>query len=293
MNEKLRNELRTNVFFAVVGIICLVYLVRGFVTVVEKGKTVWEILADGALSAGVGFLVSKLLSLQGLAKGACHPQVVATTRLHADTVESVADRIDRLDRWCELKNEENLRVGRSKVLATAGLSYEEYLVDCYTLYHAGEAVTVGYEGLPPAKRRAVRRARRLRLTPLTAGALTSDCVHTADPYDFGPDKRRYERRRDLAQVASKVACGLLFGYFGVQLLTDFGWEGLIWTAIQVAAFVAMGCVSYLRAYYFVVDYDRHRVIRKIDNLQKFKVWSEQHEKERNELEEMVSGQSGA
>jgi hypothetical protein len=136
----------------------------------------------------------------------------------------------------------------------------------------------------------VRRCDRLRLTPLTAGALTADTTKPLDPYDFGMDKHAYERRRDLSQLLSKIGCGLLFGYFGVRLLSDFSWDSLIWTALQVAAFLAMGAVAYMRAYFFVVDYDRHRIIRKIDNLQKFKLWSEQHEKEPSQLDEMVSQQ---
>ena len=40
MNEKMRNELRSNVFFIVVGLIALVYMSRSFVTVVETGKSV-------------------------------------------------------------------------------------------------------------------------------------------------------------------------------------------------------------------------------------------------------------
>ena len=288
MNEKMRRELRSNVFFIVVALISLVYMARSFVTVVETGKSVLEIVADGALGAVFGFLISKLLSLQGLAKGEVQEQVVATNRLHAEVVESIVPVIDRLDAWCEMKNAENVRVCKSRVLATEGLTYEEYLADAYTIVEEGRPRQVSKSGLTPAKRRAVQRADRLRLTPLTAGALTADGAKALDPYDFGMDKEAYERRRDMRQIVSKVGCGLLFGYFGVRLLTDFSLDSLIWTALQLAALLAMGAVAYLRAYFFVVDYDRHRIIRKIDNLQKFKIWSESNEKESSQLDEMVS-----
>ena len=278
MNENVRQELRTNVFFGVVALISLVYLARGFVTVVETGKSVAEILADGALGAVFGFLISKLLSLQGLAKGEVQKDVVATNRLHQAAVEDVVPVLDKLDEWCEIKNEENIRVCKRRILASQGVRYEDYLTGAYTLVEGGEEKKVPLEDLPRAKRRAVHRADRLRLTPLTAGALTTECHKSRYQYDFGMDKHAYERRRDLSQILSKVGCGLLFGYFGVRLLAEFSWESLIWTALQVAALLAMGAVSYMRAYFFVVDYDRHRVIRKIDNLQKFKIWSEQNEK---------------
>jgi len=287
MNEKMRNELRTNVFFAVVAVISIVYLARSFVTVVETGKSVAAILADGALGAVFGFLISKLLSLQGLAKGEVQEQVVATNRAHQQALEDVLGALDRLDAWCEMKNQENVEVSKRRILAAQGVRYEEYLKGLYTLLVDGEERQVSAKELPRAKKRAVRKADRLRLTPLTAGALTAECNKSADTYDFGMDKHAYERRRDIGQILSKVGCGLLFGYFGVRLMSEFSIESLIWTALQLAALLAMGAVAYMRAYFFVVDYDRHRIKRKIDNLQKFKIWSEHNETQSDRMDKVV------
>ena len=273
--EKAKNYIRVNFFFLVVALAAIVYLIRGFVTVVQTGKSVVEVLADGALGAIFAFLIGKLMSLQGLIKGENNQQVLATARLHADTVNEVAGYIDRLDEWCDLKNQEAMRMQRTKLLAQGGVGWDEYCSGLYVVTTDGIKRTVGYKQLPSVKKRAVRRAQRLHLTPLSAGALTSDGGKNNDPYDFGIDKSQYQRRRDMRQIVGKVVCGLLFGYYGVQLITDFSWSQLIWTALQVAAFLSMGVIAYMQAYFFVVDYDRHRVIRKIDNLQKFKVWSEQ------------------
>lgn len=277
--SKVKDYLRLNVFWLVVVLVCGVYMARGLVNVVETGKTVGEILADGALSALFGFLVSKLLSLQGLAKGEVNEQVSATQALHAKTVESVSHYIHDLDKWCDIQNREAVENARRKILAVAGLSYEDYVCGRYPLSVDGKLVMVEERGLPRNKKKAVRKARRLRLTPLTGGALTTDGVRIKDPYDFGDDKAHYERKRDLKQVLSKVACGLLFGYFGVQLIANWSVSNLIWTALQVVVFLIMGVIAYLQAYFFVVDVDRHRVIRKIDHLQKFRAWREQAETE--------------
>lgn len=273
--EKTKDTLKLNAFWIVVAAVCCVYMARGFVTIVETGKTVGEILADGALSACFGFLISKLLSLQGLAKGEMNEQVRMTKALHGSTVESVSKHIDKLDEWCALKNEEARRSMQIKLLAAAGVSYSEWVAGSYTVRENGVVKQVDAGALPRDKRRAVRRATRLRLTPLTAGSLTSDGSKGEDPYNFGTDKRGYERRRDLRQWMNKLVCGLAFGYFGVQLIDGFSWASLVWAAVQVAVFLSMGMIAYLQAYFFVVDVDRHRVIRKIDNLQKFAVWSEQ------------------
>ena len=50
---------------------------------------------------------------------------------------------------------------------------------------------------------------------------------------------------------------------------DVDYARLIWTTLQVALFLAMGVITMFKAYNFVVDEFRGRIVKKIDNLQKF------------------------
>ena len=274
MMDKTKSFVKSNVFFLVVATACLLYMARGFVEIVETGKTIPEILADGALSAIFGFLVSKLLSLQGIAKGEANPEVAATARLHGETVETISRYIDRLDEWCEMQSAQSLRIAQAKVLAVEGIAYDDFVKGLYPVTVEGEVRFLPMAALSKPKRKAIIKAKRVKLTPLTASSLTSDGGKNKDPYDFGIDKKKYEFRRDAKQWVSKAVCGLLFGYFGVKLIENWSWSSLIWTALQVAVIVLMGMISYLNAYFFVVDVDRHRVIRKIDILQKFEAYAE-------------------
>lgn len=267
--EKTKDFLRLNLFFIVVGLACVVYVIRGLVNIVETGKTVAEIIADGALSALFGFFISKLLSLQGLAKGELDERVLKTNRLHSQKVEEISEKICYLDEWCERKNQEALKNVQTKILANAGIAYSEFLEGRYKIINKEGYELVLECELPKYKRRAVKKARRIKLTPLSSSVLTSDGGKREDPYNFGQDKKSYSRRRDEKQLLSKVICGLLFGYYGVTMITDFSWSDLIWTAIQVTIFLVMGMISYLQSFFFVVDEYRHRVIKKIDNLEKF------------------------
>lgn len=267
--EKTKDFLRLNLFFIVVALACVVYVIRGLVNIVETGKSVAEIIADGSLSAIFGFFISKLLSLQGLAKGELDERVLKTNKLHSQKVEEISERICLLDQWCERKNCEALKSAQAKILANAGISYSEFQEGRYKIITRDGFDIVLEEELPKNKKRAVKKARRVKLTPLTSSVLTSDGGKREDPYNFGQDKKGYSRRRDERQLISKIICGLLFGYYGVTMITDFSWSDLIWTAIQVTIFLVMGMIAYLQAFFFVVDEYRHRVIKKIDNLEKF------------------------
>lgn len=267
--EKTKDFLKVNFFFFVVAIACVVYVIRGFVTIVETGKTIGEIIADGFVSALFGFFISKLLSLQGLAKGEQDPNVIKTNNLHAKTVEKISPKIYQLDEWCEMKNREALKTAQSKKLATAGVAYEDFVKGIYRIITTdGEKFVIERE-LPKEKLKVVKKARKISLTPLTSSALTSDGGNIVDPYYLGMEKKEYTIKRDGKQLISKIMCGVLFGFYGVKLIADFNVSNLIWTAIQVALFLIMGVISYLQAYFFIVDEYRHRIIKKIDNLEKF------------------------
>lgn len=267
--EKTKDFLKINLFFIVVAVACAVYIVRGFVNIVETGKTVGEIIADGFVSALFGFFISKLLSLQGIAKGENDPNVINTNMLHARAVEKISPKIYLLDEWCEQKNAEAKRNAQTKILAVAGITINEFERGVYRVFDKDGECFKSEDMLSKEKRKAIRRARRVSLTPLSASSLTSDGGNKNDPYYFGLEKREYSLRRDGKQVISKILCGLLFGYYGVKLIADFNVADLIWTAIQVALFLIMGVISYLQSYFFIVDEYRHKIIKKIDNLEKF------------------------
>lgn len=290
--EKAKDFLKLNLFFLIVGAVCLVYVVRGLVNVVETGKTVGEIFADGGLAALFGFFISKMLSLQGIAKGENNPSFVQTVKLHSKSVEAISDRIYLLDAWCDEKNKEALKMERSKILSYQGITYQEFENGLFKLITEDGEKFVIEEKLPKEKKKAVKRARKLKLTPLSSASLTSDGGKNDDPYYMGQDKRAFEYKRDGKQLISKTVCGVIFGYYGVTLITDFSIADLIWTAVQVAIFITMGMISYLQGYFFIVDEYRHRIIKKIDNLQKFENQTRNKGGNNERVDKMVQEQNG-
>ena len=267
--EKARDFIKLNLFFLVIAAACAVYVARGLINIVETGKSVAQIIADGAVAAAFGFFISKLMSLQGLAKGENNEFYLQTVKIHAEAVDKITDRLYLLDEWCEEKNRENYEREQRKILLRGGITLEEFRKGEYRLVTAeGERTAVESE-LPKYKKKAIKRARKLKLTPITSSSLTSDGGKADDQYYLGRDKKSFERVRDGRQLTSKVACGILFGYYGVNLISDFSVADLIWTAVQVAVFLIMGMISFLQGYFFIVDEYRHRIIKKIDNVQKF------------------------
>ena len=270
--EKVKGFIKDNLFIFIVVIISVAYIARSFISIEETGKTPLEILADGAFAFIFGFVISKMLSAQGMATAEKTERVLKTISLHSQKVEEITPNIDILDFFCEKMNDETLKREQTRILAAEGLRYEDFLIERYKIRVEEGYKTFGFEELEKRKKLAVIKARRLKLTRLVAGDLTTDGGRANDPYFFGLTKKQFAARRDGKQIFSKTLFAILFGYFGVKLVADASLANVIWTALQIAVYIGTGMLAYIQSYVFITDEHRSRIIKKIDMLDKFKAW---------------------
>ena len=124
-----------------------------------------------------------------------------------------------------------------------------------------------------AKRKAYRRAVRVKIKPLTSSCLTSDGGNVSNPFDFGKSKREFTTRGSVSDVAIKLLMAVIFGYFGVSLAGEINVASIIWNGLQIVLYVASGVIQMYSSYMWVVDDYRSSVVKKIDYLQKFKSYA--------------------
>ncbi len=288
MNEKVKVFFKQNIGYFIVGLVSLIYIATAFITIGKTGKTVAEIIADGAIVLALGLFINRVFDLQGMMNGDREEKVQATYALHNETVVKISPYIDRLDAWCKIKNEENLKVQRTRILATEGMRYDDYFDES----GAAKDFKVNEERLKNKTLRkdelkrikCFRKALRLRLTPMTAGSLTSEGGKAQDPYFFGRTKAQYETQASVKDIIFKILIACIFGYYGVDLIRDFSYANLIWKALQVGIFLAMGVIKMYTSYMFVVDEYRGRIIKKIDNLQMFDNYIAENNNQPSEVE---------
>ena len=120
-----------------------------------------------------------------------------------------------------------------------------------------------------ARIRCFKKALHLKLTPITAGALTSEGGKKQDPYNFGRTKGQYETQTSVRDIITKICIAGIFGYYGVRLIQDFNYATLIWNGLQVAIFLIMGCIKMYNSFMFVTGEYRTRIVNKTNNLEMF------------------------
>lgn len=272
---KWRQFFLNNLGFILVSMTVLIYLFYGLVKLDESGKTAGQIIIDSSVAWVVGFMISRMLELQGFLIGEKTDSVKRTRELHGNTTESISKDIEYLDDWCNDQNELALKVGRSQILSNVGLKYD-YLFNADAtvkddrIYIEESKIKV-IEERNKKKRKAIKDAINCKITPLSTNSLTTSYASRKyDPYDFGLTKAEYTAKSTGSAAAQKVALGIAFGWFSIKLIEDFAWGYLIYTGIQVGVFLLMGAIVMMKAYFFVTEAQREATIKKINNLEKFR-----------------------
>lgn len=266
--KSIKDILTKNVGYLAVALICGAFLLTSFIEIGKTGKSPEKIIADSAATFILGMSINSLLGIQGDLTGERDEKMLSTRALHSETVERISPIIEGLDAWCNEQNARALLAERTKILAAAGLKYS----DCFD--SEGVALPLPErEGLTKRElkyiKRCYRRACRLELSELTAGELTSESGKAGDPNYLGPTKGEFAGITFLKDVASKIAIAAVVGYYGVEFMQDFNYAELIWRAFQVAVLLITGIIRMFKQYVFVTETYRARIVKKIDNLQKY------------------------
>lgn len=274
--ENTKKYIKQYIGYIVIALACLIYIARGIITVEETGKTVMQILGDGFLALFFGVFINNVFALQGMMDAERNEKVVATNQSHAQIVEDISKDIDKLDEWCNKKNKEALKLARIRILSTAGLKYESCF-DEEGVAKPLSSLELKKDGLSKEEKKLVKdkiksfkKACKIKLTLLTTNTLTSEGGRDYDPYYLGETKKQHKRKESAIDFVSKFGIAVIFGVYGARFVSSFSWAFLIWTGIQVVLFLIMGVVKLYTNYMFMIDDHRARVIKKIDNLTKFK-----------------------
>lgn len=276
-----------NAGYLAVLLISLAYIAGSFLLISSTGKTVYEILAGGVISLIVGILINGVFRSLGLRRGEEDERTLSTSNLYAQTIDSVVCHIDKLQDFCDLENIRALSTVRKKILARAGMKYSDCFDESgvlksfdYELYSDEEIELASkrkrrkYLKINRQRKRAYDKAVNVKIKLLSPAVLTSDDAKENDPFNFGKSKKEYSSQQNVADVASRIIMAIIFGYFGVSLASEINVALLIWNTIQIAMYIASGVVQMYATYTWIVNDHRVGVIKKIDCLQKFKIYAE-------------------
>ena len=262
--------------YIAVVLLSLVYIASSLILISKTGKTVGEILASGALSMVVGILITGIFRSIGIQKGDSDESTIATDKLHSQAVDEIVPYIEELDGFCDVENTRALERVRKKILAKEGLKYS----DCFDENGVSKPFVADERAKTYKKKlRAYNKAVNLKIKPLIGSNLTAEGVNADDPFNFGKTKKQYAASHNTSDLVVRGIMAIVFGYFSVAFADTVNFASIIWNTMQIIMYIASGVMQMHSSCMWVINDYRHNKIRKIDILQRFKLFAEAKKKE--------------
>lgn len=254
--DKTLDFFKRNIYNILIFVISFVFIFKDVVQIQETGKTIPEIIASSVISFIVGTCLSIIVGKKGIIAGQNTESYRQMMNTYSIELERTNDNIDKLDDFCDIKNEKRIRKIQTHILRKARIRYEDF-------------VTKTIEEVCKTKEQIKfwRKAEKVHIQLLTADNILSE---TDDRYEKGKKDltlNEYERKTNTQDMVKKIIFALIFGYFGVTFTGNL--ENIIWGAVQISSWLIMALMNYIQNYTYVREVYQSKIYRKINLLIEF------------------------
>ncbi len=257
---KTREYIRDNLVSIALVLLCIVWMLMGFVTLKLTGKSAEEVVADSLMLMLFGLTINRMCTIMGIKKGKQTKKYIDTNDLHGDKVSEASNDINSLVRWCEKENYLNKKEVQRKMLAPLGIAYDDFVKDNID-YSRWEK--------PNKIKKKVSKIKNIKLHQISVDALTTIINDRTDKFYYGRSEKKYKKSESIMDFISKPVIYIVLGLMAVDLITNFSYGNLILKLIQLVILLSSGAMKYANAYTFIVDEFRAGTIMKINDLDRF------------------------
>ena len=247
---------RKHIYNILLFVIAIAFLFKDIVEIKQSGKTLPEIIASAFISFAIGTAFNIILGKKGIIAGKNTTSFMDTVFRYNQEVDKTDENIDKLDSFCEKKNEQRIRVAQIKILRTERIKYDDFVNKSMN-----EVCTT------KAQRKCWDKALKVKIQYLTADNLLSE---TDERFERGKKEltlNEYEKKQNTQDAFVKIIFALIFGYFGVTFVGNL--ENVIWGVIQLGVWLLMALGKYIQNYSYVTDVHKSKLHRKINYLIEF------------------------
>lgn len=279
VREKFSNWLKESLQKIIIFAVSVIYISQGIFELVENEASVIEIAGNVGLAIVVGVTISSSLNSMGLKDGRNSEIFMKSMQAYGAVKTRATPYFDKIAMWCEYKNTQRLEQKRKDILQRYGLSYRGYKFGYYDAHP---------EKLTHDQEKALHEVKHCKVNKLKSNELLSDLpgAHRQSRHGnfFGESEREYKTRSNFGDTFVKIGVSLVCGLYSLSpLLTEDNKAaivaGVIWKALQILMWIALGLTKYINAKSFMEDeYRQTHIIQKTEYLNEFIITMEKNPK---------------
>lgn len=265
-SEKIGEFFRTNSVNIVLILICVVYIFYGIIDISSDKKTIEEIIADGVLAFIVSIIIKSLFRKKAIISGLSSDKFISTTNTYGSMLEThIAPYTNECEKYCVYKNKTNLELAQKRKLLQKGMNFDKFKKGEYDI----EFNNIKNQNLKKKKLKLLKDIRHIKVFNISM-VLITNCYDSSqtDKELLGVSLKKYQGSSFASNVLIGLVIMFLFGYYSFGK-GEFYWENIIWCAIQIAIYVGLGLLEYLKTYEFVTETLRGKIKRIISYIDDF------------------------
>ena len=264
IRDKFIQFIKTYISFVISLLLCVIYLTIDLLVfnVETEAKIV---IPKAVIYLFMSTTINVLFRRQGLIYGNIEKSFVLTKEEYDQVVDSVDT--NRLDDFCDIKNDNRKVVLCKKKLKSVKLNYEKY--------ENGEYEVMSREDKKKYSKRqikAIKYCNTLEVEVYDADYLTKDIETDKNFRAKNVSQSKYMASKNTESIFIGAVASIAFAYLSVSLAQDISWANLFYSAIKVVSWLASGVVSLVSAYTFVTITYKETLKDKIRKLKEYKIW---------------------
>jgi hypothetical protein len=254
------------IFDIIIAISCISYIFWGIITIEESGKSILDILASSIVSLGMGTSISMLLGQKGMLSGFQNDNYLKTISLYGIIVERITNRIDKLDDWCIIKVNDITKRKQIKILSKARIKYETFISEDFDL-----------KKYDKQQIKLINKALNVKVFGISSSNLLSDNEIDDETERKEITITKFKTRSFTQGLILKIIFSITFSYFVVDSISSLNLANIIWSVAQICVWLLFGILQYYSYYSFITTRYRNVIIRKINYLEEFNLWTNKEE----------------
>lgn len=267
VRDKILDFIKNYISYGITIIVCLVYL---FIDLLEFGFEDNPTLAitKTIIYIAISLTITSLLRMQGIVHGKADPIYKDSMLDYEKAIAENQCEGDRLDNWCEEKNEMRRIAEVKKRLKYAHLVYEKW--------EAGEYELPKKELKQKFTKRQIKAldwCNELEIELWSASYLTNELVKEGKK-----QKRKnisisgYMEKTGSRNALTSIATSVAFGFLVISLATDVSWANVIYSSVKVVTWLISGITALLFSFLFITTTYVDELKSKTTALKEFNEW---------------------
>lgn len=247
---------RKHIYNVLLVLISIAFLFKDIIKIEDTGKTLIEIIASSFLAFIFGMAFNIILGKKGIISGKNTQSFINTMIRYNAEIDKTDDYIEKLDGFCDIKNEQRIKKAQIKILRSERIKYDDFINKEMEEVCKNESQIKCWE-----------RAKKVKVQHLTPDNLLSE---TDERYEKGKKEltiAEYEKMQNAKDSATKIIFALIFGYFGVTFMGNI--ENIMWGIIQIGTWLLLAMMRYIKNYSYITDVYKSKIHRKINYLIEF------------------------